>query len=310
MTQNHTAIDPACQDMFSTNVLELPGGSETCSTLHQGVGQWTRQFGASNVDEALAIASDGTSIYVVGGIELGALPGQTLVGGGDAFVRKYDSNGVEQWTRQFGTDSGDEAYGVAVDASGVYVTGKTNGSLGQPAQGFDVFLRKYDVSGNVVWTRQFGGPGTDYGNAVAVNATGVYVAGETTGLPGQTKIGGLFDSFVAKFDLAGAPQWVRQFGGDAEDAAFGVTVNAAGVSVVGFVQNVVPDSPTLAGPMPTFAGTTPTAQKRGLFSLGLTPPIRPTGSPRMASPSTSAGTSALPRRARMLLLPSSPTPRT
>jgi len=63
-----------------------------------GSEQWTRQFGASNDDEALAMASDGTNIYVVGSLELGALPGQTLVGGTDAFVRKYDSNGVEQWT--------------------------------------------------------------------------------------------------------------------------------------------------------------------------------------------------------------------
>ena len=55
-----------------------------------GAKQWTRQFGTSNVDKALAIASDGTSIYVVGHVELGALPGQTLAGGTDAFVRKYD----------------------------------------------------------------------------------------------------------------------------------------------------------------------------------------------------------------------------
>ncbi|MGH8649468.1 MAG: hypothetical protein ACREUP_09210, partial [Burkholderiales bacterium] len=214
-----------------------------------GSEQWTRQFGASNVDEALAIASDGTSIYVVGALELGALPGQTAAGGVDAFVRKYDASGNEQWTRQFGTADGEHAYGVAVDASGVYVAGRTNGALAQPAQNSDVFLRKYDSSGNVVWTRQFGTTGTDYGNAVAVNASGVYVVGETTGtFPGQTKVGGLFDSFVAKFDLAGAPQWMRQFGTNFEDAAFGVTVNASGVSVVGFVEEFLPGFTNLGGP--------------------------------------------------------------
>ncbi len=205
-----------------------------------GSEQWTRQFGTSRVDQALAIASDGTSIYVAGTVQ-GALPGQTNVNfGGDAFVRKYDANGNEVWTRQFGTGDTEEAYGVAVDASGVYVAGRTNGALAQPAQGTDVFVRKYDASGNAVWTRQFGGPGADYGNAVAVDATGVYVAGETGGLPGQTKIGGLFDAFVAKFDLAGTPQWMREFGTDSEDAAYGVTVNAGGVSVVGYVGNFLP----------------------------------------------------------------------
>ena len=92
----------------------------------------------------------------------------------------------------------------------------------------------------MVWTRQFGGPGADYGNAVAVNASGVYVAGETAGLPGQTKVGGLFDAFVAKFDLAGAAQWTREFGSAFEDAAYGVTANAAGVSVAGVTGDFLP----------------------------------------------------------------------
>ncbi|MBI3696887.1 MAG: SBBP repeat-containing protein [Acidobacteria bacterium] len=210
-----------------------------------GSEQWTRQFGTSRVDQALAIASDGTGIYVVGSVE-GALPGQTAATlADDAFVRKYDANGVEQWTRQFGTGDQEQAYGVAVDASGIYVAGRTNGSLVQPAQNTDVFLRKYDASGNVVWTRQFGGTGADYANAVAVNASGVYVAGQGR-LPGQTFSGGLWDAFVAKFDLAGAPQWTRQFGDDSDDNAFGVTVNSTGVTVVG-ITGALPGQTNLGG---------------------------------------------------------------
>jgi len=50
----------------------------------------TTDYGAEygRVDRALAIASDGTSIYVVGFVQLGALPGQTSSGNDDAFVRK------------------------------------------------------------------------------------------------------------------------------------------------------------------------------------------------------------------------------
>ena len=46
-----------------------------------------------------------TGLYVAGFVT-GLLPGQTGGGGGaadvDAFVRKYDFNGNELWTRQFG----------------------------------------------------------------------------------------------------------------------------------------------------------------------------------------------------------------
>jgi hypothetical protein len=68
-------------------------------------------------------------VYVVGNAS-GALPGQTYSGGSyDAFIRKYDLGGTELWTRQFGTSGFDNASGVAVDTTGVYVVGQTDRAL-------------------------------------------------------------------------------------------------------------------------------------------------------------------------------------
>ncbi|MBK5290310.1 MAG: SBBP repeat-containing protein [Acidobacteriia bacterium] len=198
---------------------------------------WTRQFGGPNDDQASAAAVDATGLYVAGSVVIAALPGQTPAGGSDAFVRKYDFNGNELWTRQFGTSNGDKAYGIAVDASGVYVTGETDGELATYVGGSDYFLRKYDPSGNVVWTRQFGTTTTDgggYGGAVAVNSSGVYVAGCTTGtFPGQAKVGGLWDAFVQKFDLNGNAQWTRQFGTSGDDWGYGIALGAQWVYATG-----------------------------------------------------------------------------
>ena len=64
---------------------------------------WTRQFGTSGYDFARAVAVDPEgNVYVAGRTE-GALPGQVSSGDFDAFVRKYDRDGDEVWTRQFGT---------------------------------------------------------------------------------------------------------------------------------------------------------------------------------------------------------------
>ena len=44
-------------------------------------------------------------------VRLQRLPGQTSAGGRDTYLRKYDANGNEFWTRQFGTagmDAGSE----------------------------------------------------------------------------------------------------------------------------------------------------------------------------------------------------------
>ena len=53
-----------------------------------------------------------------------ALAGSNL-GGDDAFVRKYKTDGTIEWTKQFGTPQDDFPTGIAVDASGVYVVGRT-----------------------------------------------------------------------------------------------------------------------------------------------------------------------------------------
>lgn len=185
---------------------------------------WTRQFGTAFLDQGLAAATDASGVYVAG------------VTGSDGFLRKYDQSGTELWSRTIDSGSVEQARGIAVDASGVYVAGLTNGVLAAPAVGgSDAFLRKYDVNGNVVWTKQFGSDTTDQGNAVAVDATGVYVAGDTTGtFAGQSKAGGLWDEFAAKFELDGDPAWVRQFGTNREDAAHGVAVDPTGAYFVGF----------------------------------------------------------------------------
>ena len=55
-----------------------------------------------------------------------------------------------EWTRQFGSSSFDQALGISVDASGVYVAGVTGGTLpGQISLGdWDAFVRKYDLNVN------------------------------------------------------------------------------------------------------------------------------------------------------------------
>ena len=183
--------------------------------------QWIRQFGSTQDDYARGLAVDSTGVYVVG-FTTGTLPRQTNNAGlGDAFVRRYDTNGNELWTRQFGTDGDDVAYGVAVDITGAYVVGFSSGTL--PGQtrteggGDDVFVRKYDRNGAEEWTRQFGTAsrfarqGIDEAYGVAVDASGVFVVGYTSDtLPGQTTGGG-GDAFLRKYDGNGTEQWTRQF---------------------------------------------------------------------------------------------------
>jgi hypothetical protein len=142
---------------------------------------------------------------LVAGSTSGTLEGQTSAGGGDAFVRKYDASGAVLWTQQFGSASSDAAHSVAVDGAGnVLVAGSTGGTLeGQTSAGdYDAFVRKFDSSGALLVTRQFGSASVDNASSVAVDGSGnALVAGRTGGtFAGQTNAGGM-DAFVTRLRL-------------------------------------------------------------------------------------------------------------
>ena len=211
----------------------------------EGTELWTRLFGTPGVDVASGVALDSEGdLYVVGWAE-GNLPGQTRIGRGDGFVVKYDRDGNQLWSRQFGTDGADEALGVGVDGAGnVYVGGYVTGALaGQTDSGSrDAFLRSYDGNGAERWTRQFGTEADDLVLDVAVDSAGnSYLVGNTAGsLAGQTGLGDT-DAFVRSYDRDGVERWTRQFGSELADQALGAEIDRAdNLYVVGISEGALP----------------------------------------------------------------------
>jgi len=209
---------------------------------------WTRQFGSPDQDEASGVAADSSGVYVVG-YTRGALPGHTNAGSQDAFLRKYDGNGNELWTRQFGSSGMEFALAVAVDMSGIYVRGfgeLTGGSLD------NAFLRKYDTNGNVLWTQPIRFSGSFANGGLATDSIGgIYIVGGIQGTwPGQTSAGEQ-DAYVLKYDSNGTELWVRQFGSSTWDEGRAVAADVSGVYVVGYTRGSLPGQ-TRAGQQDAF----------------------------------------------------------
>ena len=200
---------------------------------------WTRQLGTSVFDGSYSLAFDPAgSLYVGGGTD-GRL-GYSHVGGRDAFLTKYDSDGTLQWTRQFGTSASDSISGVAVDAGGnVIVAGSTGGTIGDvSAGGSDLFLASYDGDGSLQWMRQVGTPSDEIGAVMRLDAAGnIYVFGQCDDNADRT-VGLSSDcDFLAKYDPVGTLQWRLDF----DHASFGegarMAVDAAGYAWITGVAN-------------------------------------------------------------------------
>jgi DNA-binding beta-propeller fold protein YncE len=193
---------------------------------------WTRELSAAEADVWRAIVVDTGRVYVVGEAEV--FPGYV-----EALVLQYDKDGNEGWGEGFAIPGHiyNCANAVAVDTGGVYVVGWTD-SLGLGQE--DVFVRKYDLYGNDLWTLKFGTSQSDFGTGVCVNPSGVYVVGTTGGqLPGQTQQGGS-DFFIRKYDRSGAEVWTHQFGTGSDDEVHDASCDAAGVYVVGATEGAFP----------------------------------------------------------------------
>lgn len=196
---------------------------------------WIREFGSPTLDHGNAIGIDRQGNLIVGGATQGPLPGRTLGGTWDAYLRKYSPSGAEIWTVQFTNSLSVGVLTLAVDGSNnIIAAGHVVGALaGQTRSGGDygddAWVGKYSPEGKALWTRQVGSTADDWGFAVAVDASGnIVLAGGAEGaLPGQTS-SGQEDAYVVKFSPNGDQLWTRQFGGPDIDRATGVAVDSDG----------------------------------------------------------------------------------
>lgn len=174
-----------------------------------GAYQWGKQVGVEGEwTEAYAVeVSPSGNIYLAGNVsEGGALPGQTASGGGrDVFLMKYDSDGNQEWIRQFGNGSDRMwGHGIATDGDEIIVMGTVSDDaspLPGSTDGGNGFIRRYDESGDDLETVQVDVPiGDNEGAGMTMDSSGSFwVFGSGSDPFGYGNEGGR-DFVMAKID--------------------------------------------------------------------------------------------------------------
>lgn len=227
--------------------------------------QWGTYFGRNFSAYPQCLAVDGSGNVYMGGYAsdtagiatVGAY--QTTNAGGtyDAFLTKFNPNGLQLWGTYFGGGGNDGAnpvgaavavVGVGLDAAGnIYLCGNTSSTSGiassngvhQSTNGGngDGFLAKFNANGSRIWSTYYGGGQADQCHSVAADGVKIYLSGRTqsnsaiatsNGYDNTYGGGGNSDAFLVRFDSAGVRVWGTYYGDQGSEFGYSVTVDQRG----------------------------------------------------------------------------------
>lgn len=197
-----------------------------------GTLEWNKTWGEGNSDEPESVDIDLTkdTIYITG--ETGTYAEN---GTSDCVIIKYNSTGDLQWNKTWGKDLADYGKGIAVDThnENIYITGTTETTTDYD----DIFLLKYDLNGNKIWSRRWAGD-VDYDRAESITLDQV---GNII-ITGDTYISGLYKNLVViKYDPSGTHLWNTTWGtteGTGYSTGYDITADSENNLFITGAQNI------------------------------------------------------------------------
>ncbi|MCP1381951.1 SBBP repeat-containing protein [Runella salmonicolor] len=178
--------------------------------------EWVRSAGGTGTENGQGVAVDGNgNVYISGNFNTTVRFDNRYVtskGNNDIFIAKYTTDGTNLWLRSAGGINNENGREIAVDAIGsVYLTGYYNtsamfGGSSLVSAGYnDLYVAKYSTNGDFEWATSAGGANDDYGQGIAIDASGnVFVVGnfELKGVYGNKTItsAGSYDTVVARIE--------------------------------------------------------------------------------------------------------------
>lgn len=166
-----------------------------------GALQWANRYLSSTAisETASGIISKNNQYYISGNVQVSPTDF-------DALLLKIDASGQPVWGYRYDVTSNRDFAGEVRNSSdgNLLVIGYTEGSTQDP----NALLMKTDTSGAVIWSKEGGGQGADYGSSVYENPDQTIVfAGSADSSAGNRNV------LLVKTTNTGNLLWSRQYGG-------------------------------------------------------------------------------------------------
>ena len=182
---------------------------------------WTRNFGGTGPCKTYSVQQTNDGGYVITGYAHGSV---TSV---DYYLLKLNATGDSLWSKTYGSMGDEEGRSLIQTNDGGYmIAGNTIFGFG--ATGEDIYLLKLDSSGNVLWSKTYGGINEDRAYSIVQTADmGFIISGSTMSFGAGDK-----DVYLLKTDSNGIVQWSKTFGGSGWDEARSVRKAADGGYII------------------------------------------------------------------------------
>lgn len=175
--------------MFETTTKSSAGSADIFVAKYNSSGGllWVQTAGGQFVDRGYAIAIDANSnVFITGTfssgtnrVYFGTIYKTSSVGYTTTFIAKYSSTGNILWVNTGESNGSVTGKSIAVDPIGnILLTGYFQDNLyfenesKRSAGSYDIFIVKYNNSGILSWLQTAGGPLSDVGSSITIDANG------------------------------------------------------------------------------------------------------------------------------------------
>jgi hypothetical protein len=228
---------------FMTGFLDVTasggeGNNRNSSTNRHGIGefwchkldatgniQWRRYFGGTNNDRSYDVVQANDGGYVVTGFsESTDFDISNNHGSYDYWIIKLDSRGNLLWEKSFGGSEIDQSRAIVKTNDNNYVIAgnsfSNDGDIDSNLGSSDFWLIKINDLGELIWSKNYGGPDFDYATSIKKSSNGFVVSGYSQSANNQLSSNyGNNDFWVIKIDELGSLLWQKNFGGSGFDLA-------------------------------------------------------------------------------------------